>query len=74
MKWRAISRALAYDVRILSPEGDVVWEARSEEDHVAIPIEARLADGRYFVIVHTTFPSGAEVESAPVAFTFKSGS
>jgi hypothetical protein len=74
VKWRPVEHALAYDVRILSAEGDVVYEASTEADHFTVPADVRLTDGRYFVVVHAVLPAGVQVESSAVAFTFKSGS
>lgn len=60
IRWTAVPQALFYDVRVLSAEGDLLWEQRVDGIHVQVPpatlekqqskmyvsVRAHLSDGR----------------------------
>src|SRR5262249_55543637 len=50
-RWNEVPAALYYHGRLLTPEGDVVWEGDSAKPQLGLPRGLLLAAGRYFVMV-----------------------
>jgi len=51
-RWTAVSNSLYYQLRIVSDEGDLVWQGRVDGTHWVLPAGLSLAPGaEYFVRV-----------------------
>jgi hypothetical protein len=69
LRWTAVPQALFYDIRITSPNGQLVWSAKVEEEKVQVPAEAGVQPGPYFVWVRAHLPEGKLVRTPAVSFT-----
>jgi hypothetical protein len=68
-RWEGMHGALFYEVKLVSAEGDVVWEARTEKSSATLPNSLGLQPGRkYFVWVEAALAEGKSVRSESVAF------
>lgn len=68
-RWTGPSRALFYEVRIVTAEGDLVWEGRSNDRWIKIPPVLTLDAGQtYFVWVRAYLPEGKSVQSKASSF------
>jgi len=71
-RWRPLETSLYYDVRVLTAEGDVVWEGRVNGNEARLPASIRPAAGRrYFVSVEGWLPEGKGMKSRVVAFQLR---
>lgn len=67
--WTAASQGLFYEVQVVSDEGDLVWQGRTEETRLRLPAESRLgSDREYFLWVRAYLPDGKTVRSPAVGF------
>ena len=72
-RWRQMPGVLFYEVRLVTAEGDVVWEKRSETTHARLPDSIHLASGgQYFVSVRAYLSRGKTAKSATVGFKVRS--
>lgn len=70
IRWRGVPGALAYEVRLVTSEGSLVWESRTEATAVPLPQEVRLEPGRrYYVWVHAHLSEGRTVKSPAFGFS-----
>jgi len=70
--WRPLETSLYYELRVLTAEGDVVWEERVNGTEARMPSNIRLAAGRrYFVSVEGWLPEGKGMKSRVVAFQLR---
>ena len=68
-RWSPIERGLYYEVRVLSADGDLVWEGRAEGLHVRLPEKTHLIAGqKYYVSVSATLADGRFLKSPLVGF------
>ena len=68
-RWRAFPRAVFYEVRLATAEGDLVWEGRASQTSLRPPKELRLGTGqKYYVWVGAHLPEARTVQSRAVAF------
>ena len=68
-RWRPVRGAVSYDVRVVTEEGDLVWESRTEGNRAVLPASVPLEPGRkYFVWVVAQFPGGLTLKAQAVAF------
>jgi hypothetical protein len=67
-RWSGVPDVLYYQVRILSLDGDLVWQADSTTTHIETSHTLALAAGRYFVLVSAVMKSGKTRKSNPVGF------
>ena len=72
LRWKAVPEALFYDVRVLSAEGDLLWEQRVDGTQVQMP-PSTLAQGqsRMFVTVRAHLPGGGTPKSPVVGFSVR---
>lgn len=71
-RWSAVPQALFYEVRILSAEGDLVWEQRVDGTRTRIPASALSQQrGKIFVSVRAQLPDGRSRKSPVVGFTVR---
>ena len=69
-RWKTVDGALDYEVCLLTAEGDLVWEQKTEGNSIKLPSEVRVATGhRYYLLIRADLPQGKTVESRPVAFS-----
>jgi hypothetical protein len=71
LRWAAVPKALFYDVRITSPDGQLKWSSRVESAQVRVPAGASLPAGNYFVWVRAQLPEGKSVRDQAVSFTIQ---
>ena len=58
-----------YDIRILTPEGDLILESKTEDTHLQIADEVRLEPrAKYFVSIRAHLRKGKTVQSSIVSF------
>ena len=64
LAWSPVEKALYYEVAILTEEGDVAWQQRTETTAATLPagVRARLK-GKYYVSVRASLPDGRSVRS-----------
>lgn len=68
-RWNEVPRSIYYEVRLLTAEGDLVWEGRTEQTQVRIREDLRLAAGqKYYVSVRACLPEGKTVKLPTVGF------
>jgi hypothetical protein len=68
-RWREVRGSLDYDLIVVTAEGNVTWEKRTESTHVQLPPDVLLTPGqKYFAWVRANLPDGKSVKSAVVSF------
>jgi hypothetical protein len=71
-RWKAVPNSLYYDLRVVTAEGDLVWEGTAERNYARPPGEVGLQAGQqYFIWVRAYLPHGKTVQSKAVAFTVR---
>lgn len=69
VRWKEIPKTLFYEIRVVTAEGDLVWEGRTEATKARLPQEVQLQPGqKYFIWVRAHLPEGKTVQSRAVAF------
>lgn len=69
IRWRPIEHAMYYDVRLLSADGDVIWQEKVDSDRASIPPQLALLPGNeYFVLVRAYLAEGKTIDSRAVGF------
>ena len=71
-QWKRVPHSRYYEIHVVTSEGDLVWEGRSEASVLQPPTDVRLNDGSYFVWITAYLESGREAKSAPVSFSLAS--
>jgi Putative zinc-finger len=66
--WTAIPNASYYQVRLMTEEGQLVWEERLDQANVRPPSALKIAPGNYFVWVTAYLNDGRELQAAPTRF------
>jgi hypothetical protein len=70
IRWRGVPGALAYDVRLVTSEGSLVWEGRTEATAVPLPEDVHLEPGRrYYVWVSAHLSEGRTLKSDAFGFS-----
>lgn len=70
-RWEAVRGTLYYEVRLVTAEGDLVWEQKVDGDSVRLPADVKLKlqrSHRYFVLIQADLAEGKTIESRAVAF------
>ena len=68
-QWRPVEPSLYYDVRILSADGDPIWNERISASKAQIPQSIRLVPGqKYYASVDAWLPDGKSVKCPVVGF------
>jgi len=71
-RWKEIPSALFYEVRVVTADGDVVWEGKSAGTTLRAPSSVALVAGqKYFVWIGAHLPEGKTIQSRASAFTIK---
>jgi hypothetical protein len=69
-RWKTVDGALDYDVRLLTAEGDQVWDQKTEGNSIQLPSDIRVQTGhRYYLLIRADLPEGKTVDSRAVAFS-----
>jgi Putative zinc-finger len=69
-RWEPMPNAVAYEVRVVTADGDLVWEKTVNGTYVVLPRSVSLTKGsKYFIWVRAAFPDGKTQQSDPVGFT-----
>jgi hypothetical protein len=72
-RWEGVHEALFYELKVVSAEGDLVWETRTEGTSATLPVNMSPPPGRkYFVWVQAILAEGKTVRSESVAFNLVS--
>jgi hypothetical protein len=68
-RWTPIEQALYYEVRVLTADGDLVWETRAESTEAHPPADLTFRSGQnYFVSVTAWLTEGKVAKSGVVGF------
>lgn len=68
LRWTAAPRALFYEVRITTANGQMVWSGKSEREQLRVPAAAGLQPGVHFAWVRAHLPEGRLVRAQAVSF------
>jgi hypothetical protein len=68
IRWEPIANAAAYEVGIVTADGDLVWRKRVQENSVKPPNQTLRPGMKYFVWVRALLPDGKTQQSAAVSF------
>ena len=67
-RWSGVDQSLYYEFQVLSDNGDILWEGRTEETQLQLPPEFKLDHNTsYFVWVRVYLPDGKTIKSKAVA-------
>jgi hypothetical protein len=69
LRWTAVPRALFYEVRITTANGQMVWSGKVEREQVRVPADAGLRPGAHFAWVRAHLPEGRLIRAQAVSFT-----
>ena len=68
-RWTRVPASLYYEVRVMTADGDLVWEGRAEGNRARLPENVQLVSGtKYFVSVRAFLPDGKTLTSPVVGF------
>jgi hypothetical protein len=68
-RWTEVRGSLFYEIRLMTAEGDLVWEGRIEGTQTRVPANVQLVPGgKYFVSVRAYLPEGKTLPAAVVGF------
>ena len=68
IRWEAVPNAVAYEVRVVTADGDLVWHKRVRENWVKTPKQTLRPGTKYFVWVRAWLADGKTQQSAAVGF------
>jgi hypothetical protein len=68
IRWAPVPNASAYEVRIVTADGDLVWHKRVHENSVSPPKTTFRPGMKYFVWVRALLPDGKAQQSSAVGF------
>ena len=68
IRWEAVPNAVAYEVRVVTADGDLVWHKRVRENSVTTPKQSLRPGTKYFVWVRAWLADGKTQQSAAVGF------
>ena len=67
-RWSGVDQSLYYEFQVLSENGDILWEGRTEDTQLQLPPDFKLAHNtNYFVWVRVYLPDGKTIKSKAVA-------
>ena len=68
-RWDRVERTLFYEIRVVTADGDLIWETRADQAEARMPPTVRLTNGeRYYVSVSAWLPEGKTVKAPVVGF------
>lgn len=68
IRWEPIANAVAYEVRVVTADGSLVWRRRVREASVRPPTQTLRPGRKYFVWVRALLPDGETQLSTAVSF------
>lgn len=68
IRWGAVPDAVAYEVRVVSAEGDLIWQTRLRGKSADPPKQTLRPGQKYFVWVRASLRDGKTLQSAAVGF------
>jgi hypothetical protein len=68
IRWEPIANAAAYEVRVVTADGDLVWRKHVQKTSVDPPKQTLRPGMKYFVWVRALLPDGKTQQSAAVSF------
>jgi len=71
IRWKPILQSRYYGVRVVTSDGDLVWDNQTEKSTLWLPSDAALKEGPYFVWVTANLGDGRIAKSPPVRFLVK---
>jgi hypothetical protein len=71
IRWKPISQSRYYEVRVVTSEGDLVWDNQTQKSTLRLPSDLALKEGSYFVWVTANLADGRIAKSPPVRFLVK---
>jgi Putative zinc-finger len=69
--WKPILHSRYYEVRIVTSDGDLVWEGQTEKSDLQPPSDVAMRDGSYFVWITAYLADGRVAKSPPVKFLIR---
>jgi hypothetical protein len=69
--WTPVSRSRYYEIRVVTSDGDLLWEGQTEKSVLHLPSEIVLTRGSYFVWITAYLANGRVAKSSPVRFVVK---
>jgi hypothetical protein len=67
-RWTDVPDAVYYQVRVVTTEGDLVWQGDSGITRAELPDRLGMSSGKYFVLVTAVMENGRTRKSNPVGF------
>lgn len=68
IRWESIPKATAYEVRVVTADGDLVWSKRVHENSAKAPDQVLRPGMKYFLWVRAFLANGKEEQSQAVGF------
>jgi hypothetical protein len=69
LRWRGVAGAIYYEVQLVTAEGDVLWQERTEKTGTVIPNTVPVAPGQQvYLWVRAHLVDGKTLKSEPVGF------
>jgi len=70
LRWRGVAGAIYYEIQLVTAEGDVLWQERTEKTRARLPGTVPIAPGQeVYVWVRAHLLDGKTLKSDPVGFT-----
>lgn len=69
IRWKPVPNAAAYEVRVVTADGDLVWRKRVQQNLVNAPKQTLRPGLKYFVWVRALLANGKTQQSPAVGFT-----
>jgi len=70
-RWKPVSKAVYYEIRVVNSEGDPVWRTESAQPAAQLPDNLSLMSGKYFVWVSAHLSDGRTLKSDTIAFQIR---
>lgn len=70
IKWKPLVQSRYYQVTVVTADGDLLWEGRSESPSLRLPSDLVWKRGSYFVWITAHLDDGQTTRSSPVRFLF----
>lgn len=69
LRWRGVAGAIDYEIQLVTAEGDVLWQERTEKTGARLPATVRIAPGQQvYLWVRAHLLDGKTLKSDPVGF------
>ena len=70
VRWRGVPGSLFYEVHLVTADGSVVWEGRTEATEATLPAGVHLVPGqKYYVWVRAYLSEGKTLKSPAAGFS-----